>query len=30
MAKLYLAVGSLFCLLSVAFGAFAAHGLKGD
>lgn len=29
MAKLYLIVGSVFCLLSVALGAFAAHGLKG-
>ncbi|NKC19600.1 DUF423 domain-containing protein [Pseudoalteromonas galatheae] len=29
MAKLYLIIGSVFCLLSVALGAFAAHGLKG-
>lgn len=29
MAKLYLIIGSMFCLLSVALGAFAAHGLKG-
>ncbi|PHI35686.1 hypothetical protein CBQ28_18190 [Pseudoalteromonas sp. GCY] len=29
MAKLYLIIGGMFCLLSVALGAFAAHGLKG-
>ncbi|MBR8842126.1 DUF423 domain-containing protein [Pseudoalteromonas sp. JC3] len=29
MAKLYLIIGSVLCLLSVALGAFAAHGLKG-
>ncbi|KID58105.1 membrane protein [Pseudoalteromonas luteoviolacea] len=28
MAKLFLLAGSLFCMLSVALGAFAAHGLK--
>ncbi|BBN82381.1 UPF0382 membrane protein [Pseudoalteromonas sp. A25] len=28
MIKLFLLVGSLFCMLSVALGAFAAHGLK--
>ena len=28
MAKLYLILGSLLCLLSVVLGAFAAHGLK--
>ena len=29
MAKLYLILGSVLCLLSVILGAFAAHGLKG-
>ncbi|MCF2860366.1 DUF423 domain-containing protein [Pseudoalteromonas sp. SMS1] len=28
MAKLFLIIGSTFCMLSVALGAFAAHGLK--
>ena len=28
MIKLYLMIGSLFCMLSVMLGAFAAHGLK--
>lgn len=28
MVKLYLLLGSIFCLLSVILGAFAAHGLK--
>jgi uncharacterized membrane protein YgdD (TMEM256/DUF423 family) len=28
MVKLFLIAGSLFCMLSVALGAFAAHGLK--
>ncbi|MDK2594849.1 DUF423 domain-containing protein [Pseudoalteromonas obscura] len=28
MAKLFLLAGSVFCMLSVALGAFAAHGLK--
>ncbi|MBQ4851492.1 DUF423 domain-containing protein [Pseudoalteromonas sp. MMG012] len=28
MIKLYLLAGGIFCLLSVALGAFAAHGLK--
>lgn len=28
MIKLFLMVGSLFCMLSVVLGAFAAHGLK--
>ncbi|TMO61344.1 DUF423 domain-containing protein [Pseudoalteromonas aurantia] len=28
MVKLYLLLGSAFCMLSVVLGAFAAHGLK--
>ncbi|MGB1293448.1 MAG: DUF423 domain-containing protein [Pseudoalteromonas sp.] len=28
MIKLFLMAGSLFCMLSVVLGAFAAHGLK--
>ncbi|MBD1581257.1 DUF423 domain-containing protein [Pseudoalteromonas sp. S16_S37] len=28
MIKLFLLAGSVFCMLSVALGAFAAHGLK--
>ncbi|CAH9049539.1 hypothetical protein PSECIP111951_03795 [Pseudoalteromonas holothuriae] len=28
MIKLFLLAGSIFCMLSVALGAFAAHGLK--
>ena len=28
MIKLFLMTGSLFCMLSVVLGAFAAHGLK--
>ncbi|XQF92138.1 DUF423 domain-containing protein [Pseudoalteromonas espejiana] len=28
MIKLFLIAGSLFCMLSVMLGAFAAHGLK--
>ena len=28
MIKLFLMAGSLFCMLSVMLGAFAAHGLK--
>lgn len=28
MIKFYLIAGSLFCMLSVVLGAFAAHGLK--
>ncbi|WP_404340512.1 DUF423 domain-containing protein [Pseudoalteromonas mariniglutinosa] len=28
MMKLFLMAGSLFCMLSVMLGAFAAHGLK--
>ena len=28
MIKLFLLAGSLFCMLSVILGAFAAHGLK--
>ena len=28
MIKLYLMIGSLFCMFSVMLGAFAAHGLK--
>jgi len=28
MVKLFLLIGSVFCMLSVMFGAFAAHGLK--
>lgn len=28
MIKLYLLLGSAFCMLSVVLGAFAAHGLK--
>jgi uncharacterized membrane protein YgdD (TMEM256/DUF423 family) len=28
MIKLFLMTGSLFCMLSVMLGAFAAHGLK--
>ncbi len=28
MTKLFLMAGSLFCMLSVMLGAFAAHGLK--
>jgi uncharacterized membrane protein YgdD (TMEM256/DUF423 family) len=29
MIKLFLMAGSVFCMLSVVLGAFAAHGLKG-
>lgn len=28
MSKLFLMAGSLFCMLAVILGAFAAHGLK--
>ncbi|NOU52519.1 DUF423 domain-containing protein [Pseudoalteromonas sp. JBTF-M23] len=28
MIKVFLLAGSIFCMLSVALGAFAAHGLK--
>ncbi|MGO2012925.1 MAG: DUF423 domain-containing protein [Pseudoalteromonas sp.] len=28
MIKLFLMTGSIFCMLSVVLGAFAAHGLK--